>query len=310
MTDMLSPAISVQGLTKSYGKVAALRGVSFEVRRGETYALLGPNGAGKTTTIEILEGYRHADGGTASVLGMDPARGGRRYRERIGIVLQSTALEPELTVAETVRAFARLYPRAIDVDEAIDMVDLDHGRKKRVKALSGGQQRRLEIALGVIGDPDLLFLDEPTTGLDPDARRKIWALIRSLNERGKTILLSSHYMEEVEELAHRLAIIVAGQVKAEGSPLELQTLHGSDATIRFRLCEPDRGAELPAGLRHAVEHEDGWSRITVADTTAALRELTTWAGRKKLQLGHLTVSRPTLEDIYLQLTAQQDEAER
>jgi ABC-2 type transport system ATP-binding protein len=301
-------AITVSELTKSYRGVKALRGVSFEVQRGETFALLGPNGAGKTTTIEILEGYRRADSGTASVLGMDPMRGGRRFREKIGLVLQTTALEPELTVLETINAFARLYPNAIGVGEAIDLVDLAHARGKRVKALSGGQQRRLEIALGVIGDPELLFLDEPTTGLDPDARRNIWKLIRSLNDQGKTILLSSHYMEEVQVLAHRLAIMVNGRVQAEGAPLELQALYGAKATISYQPSKPEDVVALPHSLRNIADSREGWSFITVDDPTPALADLTVWAAKNDVELGHLTVTRPTLEDIYLNLTAEQQEA--
>jgi len=184
----------------------------------------------------------------------------------------------------------------------IDLVDLVHARKKRVKALSGGQQRRLEIALGVVGDPELLFLDEPTTGLDPDARRKIWNLVRALNDAGKTILLSSHYMEEVEVLAHRLAILVGGRIRAEGSPFELQTAFGSDATISFRLANGAAAGVLPRTVREKVRHEDGWSYMTVANPTPALADLTSWATRHGVALEHLSVARPTLEDIYLQLT--------
>ncbi len=295
--------IVVENLTKSYRRVKALQGVSFSVRKGETYALLGPNGAGKTTTIEILEGYRKADGGTARVLDMDPASGGRRLREKIGIVLQATALEPELNVRETVRAFARLYPSAIPVDEAIELVDLAHARGKRVKALSGGQQRRLEIALGVVGSPEVLFLDEPTTGLDPDARRKIWDLVRSLNDAGKTILLSSHYMEEVEVLAHRLSILVDGKIRAEGSPLELQGQFGARATISFKIQGNGQEIIYPYGVRDKVREHQGWTYLAVDDPTPALNELTAWAMRHGFGLQHLTVNRPTLEDIYLQLTA-------
>ena len=244
--------IRVENLRKTYGDFVALDGISFHVDPGETFALLGPNGAGKTTTMEILEGYRRRDGGIATVAGLDPGKGSLQLRRRVGIVLQETALEPELTVRETVSAFARYYPKALPVGQALALVGLDRLAGRRVSSLSGGQKRRLEIALGVIGDPDVLFLDEPTTGLDPEARRRIWDLLAALNRAGKTIVLTSHYLDEVEKLANRLAILMNGRILATGGASELQLSLGSDPVINsisvvlpFLIIIPNRCERSP-----------------------------------------------------------------
>lgn len=302
------PVISVADLTKTYPGRKAVNGISFEVRKGETFALLGPNGAGKTTTIEILEGYRHADSGTVKVLGLDPQSDRMELKQRTGLVLQTTALEPELTVAETIAAFARLYARPASQEEVLASVNLAHLKQIRVGNLSGGQKRRLEIALGIIGSPELLFLDEPTTGLDPEARRKIWTLIRRLNDAGCTILLSSHYMDEVKALADRMAIMVDGSIAAEGRPEELQTLHASHATIRFDTHgKPVTG--LPESLARLVRVEHGVAIIDTPDPVPVLNELTGWAMKHKADLASLSVNRQSLEDIYLKLAGRHQETE-
>ena len=250
-------AISVSQLCKSYGGRQAVRELSFEVEKGETFALLGPNGAGKTTTIEILEGYRKLDSGTVRVLGLNPQTQGAELKRRTGLVLQTTALEPELTIKETITAFARLYRAPRNIDSVLVDVNLAHLQDNRVGNLSGGQKRRLEIALGIVGDPELVFLDEPTTGLDPEARRKIWTLIQRLNSNGCTIVLSSHYMDEVQALASHMAIMVDGHIAAEGRPRDLQRQHCTHATIRF-----DADARLPdsfpggTGVHHRISRQE------------------------------------------------------
>lgn len=295
-------SIRIRNLEKSYDGTLAVAGVSFEVQAGETFALLGPNGAGKTTTIEILEGYRKRDRGEVEVLGHDPADNTNKLRERIGIVLQSTALEPELSVRETVENFRSFYPEPHGVDEVLDLVDLAFAEDTRVKALSGGQQRRLEIGLGLVGNPDLVFLDEPTTGLDPDARRNIWDLVLNLNAMGKTILLSSHYMNEVEALAHRLAVLVSGKIRAEGSPQTLRDEYGEYTEIRFFLGDRKLPANFPKPLKQILSEERGWAILEVANPTPALADLTKWAFKQQFELSSLSVTRPSLEEIYLNLT--------
>ncbi len=298
---MLEPAIRVDGLTKRYGAIEALRGVSFEVAAGEVYALLGPNGAGKTTTVEILEGYRRRDGGVVSVLGVDPARGGRALRERIGIVLQTQGVYPFLSPREAVRLFASYYPRPRDPDETLALVGLEEAADRRVRSLSGGQRRRLDLALALVGDPDLLFLDEPTTGFDPEARRAAWDTIRGLQALGKTILLTTHYLDEVEALADRVAVLRGGQLIAENRP---EALGAADARVdvRFRLPAgidpPSLGALLP--LRVSGGFYEGSS----ADPVRALHALTAWALEHGVTLAELEVRRPRLEDVYLGLTAE------
>jgi len=275
-------AVEVSDLRKSYDGVEAVRGVSFEIEEGEVFGLLGPNGAGKTTTVEILEGYRRRDAGMVSVLGADPANAGEGWRERIGIVLQSSAMYVNLTVREHVALFAGYYAAPRDVDDVIDLVGLAEKRLDRVKTLSGGQKRRLDLALGLIGDPEILFLDEPTTGFDPAARRAAWDMIRSLRELGKTVLLTTHYLDEAEQLADRVAVLRQGEVVALGTPREL-TSRAVGTEIRYR--------------------RDG--REVVVETqepTKTLHELTGEALAAGVELEGLQVRKPSLEDIYLELT--------
>ncbi len=294
--------VVVRGLRKSYGPVEAVRGVDFTVAEGEIFALLGPNGAGKTTTLEILEGFRGRDAGTVEVLGFDPGerRTARALREQIGLVLQDIAVEQYLTVRETITRNAGYYPAARDVAEVIELVDLTGKEKQKVKDLSGGQKRRLDLALGIVGNPRLLFLDEPTTGFDPSARRGAWELVGNLRSVGMTILLTTHYMDEAQALADRVAVISGGRIVAAGTPA---TLGGRD-TARSRIS-----FGIPAGLDGAAvpipwsPGPDGRVVIEVEEPTRALHELTEWALRHETTLPQLTVERPTLEDIYLQLTS-------
>jgi ABC-2 type transport system ATP-binding protein len=282
-------AIVVRDLRKSYNGVDALRGVDFEVAEGEVFGLLGPNGAGKTTTVEILEGYRQRDGGDASVLGFDPGRSPRDLRERIGVVLQQSELNPNLTVRETHRMFAGYYSRPRVVDEVVELVGLGEKANARVKTLSGGQKRRLDLGVALVGDPDLVFLDEPTTGFDPAARRSAWELVRTLRELGKTILLTTHYLDEAQQLADRVAVIRSGRIVALGTPTEL--ISGSRPTeIRYR-----------DGSREVV--------LETSEPTRALHELTRDALADGRELEELEVRRPTLEDVYLDLVDGEDDAE-
>jgi ABC-2 type transport system ATP-binding protein len=293
-------AIDVEDLHKSYGSFEAVRGVSFAVDEGEVLAVLGPNGAGKTTTVEILEGYRPRDNGRVSVLGIDPAHGGSAYRARIGIVLQECGITPYLTVSEVLRMHSEFYPRPRRVEEVIALVGLEEKARSRIKTLSGGQQRRLDLALGLIGDPELLFLDEPTTGFDPTARRQAWEVIRNLGLLGKTILLTTHYMDEAQALADRVVVIAAGRIVAEGPPESIGGRADADAHIRFLLPAGASISELPDG---AVEEAGGIVLIATAEPTRVLNRLTGWALERGQELEGLTVSRPSLEDIYLELTA-------
>jgi ABC-2 type transport system ATP-binding protein len=280
-------AIEVSELTKSYGRVEALRGVSFEVAEGEVFGLLGPNGAGKTTTVEILEGYRRRDGGEAMVLGHDPGPSPRALRERIGVVLQQSELSPLLNVRETHELFAGYYQRARDVDEVIELVGLGEKRKARVNTLSGGQKRRLDLGVALVGNPELLFLDEPTTGFDPAARRAAWELIRSLRALGTTILLTTHYLDEAQQLADRVAVLRGGVIVKSGTPAEL--IGDSRLTeIRYR-----RDGELVV--------------LETSEPTRSLNELTTRALGEGRQLEQLEVRRPTLEDVYLELVGEEAE---
>jgi ABC-2 type transport system ATP-binding protein len=296
-------AIRVEGLTKSYGAIEAVRGIDLEVRRGEVFAMLGPNGAGKTTTVEILEGHRTRTSGTVAVLGHDPARHERDFKERIGIVLQTTGIEPYLSVREAVALFGGYYPHPRPVDEVLAVVGLDDQSDMRVRKLSGGQQRRLDVAIGLAGDPELLFLDEPTTGFDPGARRQAWEMIRNLRALGKTVFLTTHYMDEAEQLADRVAIIADGRIVAEGSPQALMSgaLSGGQPTtaIAFRLPPRADPTELPPEL-DAYESE-GMLCIESTEPTRALFVLTSWATDRGIELHDLTVSRPSLEDVYLAL---------
>ncbi|MHB1738776.1 MAG: ABC transporter ATP-binding protein [Actinomycetes bacterium] len=297
-------AITVTSLRKSYGPVEAVRGVDLTVRHGEVFALLGPNGAGKTSTMEILEGYHQPTSGQVEVLGLDPGRAGRRLRERIGIVLQETAVDPYLTVREVLRRNAGYYPRPRDVGEVIEVVGLTEKSDARVKTLSGGQQRRLDVALGIIGGPELIFLDEPTTGFDPSARRSAWDLVRGLADGGTTIMLTTHYMDEAAHLADRVAVIAAGRIVAEGSP---DTLGGRDqAAVRigFRLPATTGPDQLPVRATQVDRGEDGSYAVQIGtdDEVRVLHELTGWALASGNQLDALVVERPSLEDVYLALT--------
>jgi ABC-2 type transport system ATP-binding protein len=271
-------AIQVRGLRKGYRNIQAVAGIDLDIAQGEVFALLGPNGAGKTTTVEILEGHRRRDGGTVSVLGQDPAKAGRDWRARLGIVLQTATDAAELSVLETVRHFARYYPKARQVDEVIELCGLKEKARARVKSLSGGQRRRLDVALGIIGTPDLVFLDEPTTGFDPEARRQFWSLIQKLAADGTTILLTTHYLDEAETLADRVAVIAGGRIVAEGTPGSLGGRADAKATVRW---VDDHG-------EHVVQ---------TPVPTKLVNELSAGGG----EIAGLTVTRPTLEDIYLDL---------
>jgi ABC-2 type transport system ATP-binding protein len=290
--------ISVTGLRKRYGNVEAVRGVDLAVRQGEVFALLGPNGAGKTTTVEILEGYRRRDAGDIRVLGVDPARPTLPWRARIGLVLQTSHMPPELTVRELVERYARYYPRPRDVGETIGHVGLSDKAKARAGSLSGGQQRRLDVALAMVGDPDLLFLDEPTTGFDPAARRQAWGMVEGLKQLGKTVFLTTHYMDEAEALADRVAVIAAGVIVAEGPPQTLGGREDAPAEIRFR--RPP-GMDPAALLGAAARAEDGWVSLRTAEPGGALWVLGDWCRERGADLPGLEVRRPSLEDIYLAL---------
>jgi ABC-2 type transport system ATP-binding protein len=280
-------AITVRDLRKSYGAYEALRGVSFEIEEGEVFGLLGPNGAGKTTTIEILEGYRTRNGGDVDVLGFDPERAVSAFRERIGVVLQQSQLWPNLTVTETHRMFAGYYEHPRNADEVIALVGLAEKRDARVKTLSGGQKRRLDLGVALVGDPDLVFLDEPTTGFDPAARRAAWEMIRSQRSLGKTILLTTHYLDEAEQLADRLAVLREGVIIQEGTPAEL-TGGSTETEVRYR----KDGREVV---------------VRTTDPTKLLHQLTAEALAEGRELEGLSVRRPTLEDVYLSLTAEHEE---
>jgi ABC-2 type transport system ATP-binding protein len=299
-------AIVVSGLRKSYGSLEAVRGLEFTVARGEVFALLGPNGAGKTTTVEILEGYRERTAGEVSVLGHDPARNEGLLKQRVGVVLQETGLPQYLTVREIVAMFAGYYPAPRDVGETIALVGLEESSAVRVINLSGGQRRRLDLALALAGDPELLFLDEPTTGFDPSARRQAWETVRALTGLGKTILLTTHFMDEAENLAHRVAILNRGEIVASGSPETLGARSSDASVIRFSL--PD-GIEPPTGLAaHRAGAGSTWE-IDTSTPTRALHELTGWAVGGGFELIGLDVSRPSLEDVYLELTGEAEEGE-
>jgi ABC-2 type transport system ATP-binding protein len=295
-----SAAISVRGLKKSYGNTLALRGVDLEIQQGEIFALLGPNGAGKTTIVEILEGFRHRDEGDVAVLGIDPNRQPMALKIRIGIVLQSTGVERYLSVAETVKMYSSYYPHPRPVGEILGLVGLEAKRDERVLRLSGGQQRRLDVAIALAGDPDLLFLDEPTTGFDPSARREVWEVIKNLQSLGKTVVLTTHFMDEAQYLADRLAIIANGKIVAEGEP---ETLAGRDrmlATVRFSL--PDGVVPpLHLGARMTAAHA---YEVKTTLVTKDLFDLTSWAMSAGVDLEDLRVDRPTLEDVYLELTTE------
>jgi ABC-2 type transport system ATP-binding protein len=297
-------AIEVEGLRKSYGSLEAVRGLDFEVGEGEVFALLGPNGAGKTTTLEILEGFRARSAGTVRVLGEDPERAGRAHRQRVGVVLQGAVSEPYLTVREVLSRNAGYYPRPRPVQEVIDHIGLGEKADARVKTLSGGQLRRLDVGLGIIGDPELLFLDEPTTGFDPSARRSAWELVRQLRGAGTTIVLTTHYMDEAQSLADRVAVISAGVIIAEGTPDTIGGRAQAAARIRFHLPSGMTPADLPI----PAPTTDGVVELHTDDPIRVLHAVTSWALERGAPLDGLTVDRPSLEDVYLGLIGGEEES--
>jgi ABC-2 type transport system ATP-binding protein len=299
-SDSSAVAVQVQGLTKSYGKVPAVSGIDLQIAQGEVFALLGPNGAGKTTTVEILEGYRQRDGGEVSVLGLDPGRQRSRLKPRIGVVLQSTGVDRYLTVAETIAMYSGYYPHPRPLDEIIELVGLSGKRNGRVVKLSGGQQRRLDVAIALAGDPDLFFLDEPTTGFDPSARHEAWQVVKNLAALGKTVLLTTHYMDEAQYLADRVAVIAAGRIVAEGPPATLAGRNMARATVSYRL--PDSVA--PPTEFDGPRSADGSVEFSPEDLTGALHRLTGWAIEHAVNLDDLRIIRPSLEDVYLQITGE------
>ena len=293
--------IEVKSLFKSYGDVEAVRGVDLCVDAGEVFALLGPNGAGKSTIVEILEGHRTKTSGTVAVLGFDPTTRGRGYRERIGIVLQETAVEDQLTVKEAIDIYGSMYPKRRPTGDLIEIVGLEEKTDARIKALSGGQRRRLELALGIVGDPDLIFLDEPTTGFDPSARRQAWTIVENLTSLGKTVLLTTHYMDEAQFLADRVAVIANGVIVAEGTPDSLGDRETAQSIISFAIAPP-REVSLP--VKGADIALDGTVVIRSIDPTSDLHLVTGWALDNDIGLVDLSVTRPSLEDVYLELTGE------
>jgi ABC-2 type transport system ATP-binding protein len=293
---MTSPVIEARALNKSYGDVEALKGIDLTVQPSEVFCLLGPNGAGKTTAIEILEGHRTADSGEVRVLGFDPTSGGREFRARVGIVLQQAGVERFLTVEEVLALFRGYYPNPRPLDDLLRIVGLEDKRNSLVRRLSGGQVRRLDTALALAGDPELLFLDEPTSGFDPAARRDAWEMIAGLRDLGKTILLTTHYMDEAERLSDRLAVIAAGRIVAEGTVESLRAQLPGTA-ISFR--RPDQ--DLPEGIGASASLRDGLVTIDTDQPTKALHRLTAWASESGIDLAELRVVPTSLEDIYLRL---------
>jgi ABC-2 type transport system ATP-binding protein len=306
-----TPVVSIRDLHKRYGDHEAVRGIDLEVCRGEVFAFLGPNGAGKTTTVEIMEGFREASGGTVEVLGQNPWRAPASWRARIGIVLQESEAEPGLTVRECLDLYAGYYPAPRNVDDTLALVDLSEQSAQRASALSGGQRRRLDVALALIGDPELIFLDEPTTGFDPAARRAAWEMIAGLSDLGKTVFLTTHYMEEAERLADRIAVIASGQIVAQGTPQTLGDRQLGAAQISFSAPEGSSAAELPDTLAARVTAQPG-GRLLLPSTrvTGDLHALAAWALERGLELDDLEVTRPTLEDVYLQLTTETEDPPR
>lgn len=290
-------AVKVRELRKSYGPVEAVRGIDFTIEDGEVVAILGPNGAGKTTTVEMIEGFRRPDTGSIEVLGQDPANRGARLLDRIGIVLQDGGIEGELTVAEAIEAQRRPYRSPMSADEAIDLVDLREKRDQRIKRLSGGQRRRLDLALGMVGNPDLLFLDEPTTGFDPAARRRSWEAIRGLSAKGTTVVLTTHYLEEAQELADRVIVMAGGRIVADGPPDTLGERNPGVATISFSV-DPLRTTDL------GIDAGDGGRvEIETNDPVRTIHEITTKALDNDIPLRNLEVSRLSLEEAYLRLVS-------
>ncbi len=297
-------AISVSNLHKHYDELRAVDGIDLEIAAGEVFSLLGPNGAGKTTTVEILEGHRHRTSGDVRVLGLDPGIGGRELRERIGIVLQDPAVEKELTVRESLEIYGQIYPKRRPAGELIEIVGLEEKADTRIKFLSSGQQRRLELALGIVGDPELIFLDEPTTGFDPSARRQAWGIIDNLRSLGTTILLTTHYMDEAQNLADRVAVIARGRIVAEGTPETIGGRNHGIALVRFGFAGPLDGIPV---AQAELRRTGGTFEIETQEPTALLHRLTGWALDAGHELTGLTVTRPSLEDIYLRLAGESDE---
>lgn len=303
---MASPVIEVRGLRMVYGVAEAVSGIDVDVRREEVFAFLGPNGAGKTTTVEILEGLRHRTAGEVSVLGEDPGLAGSAWRARIGVVLQESQPEPELTVEECISLYAGYYPKSRSVEETLGLVGLADRPAVRCGQLSGGQRRRLDVALALIGDPDLLFLDEPTTGFDPAARRAAWEMISSLRELGKTIFLTTHYMEEAERLADRIAVIAGGRIVAEGTAADIGDRATEASTVSFTLPAGASVDDLPASVARAlVACRDSRVEAKVGTPLSLVGDLAGWARERRLDLPDLEVARPTLEETYLRLTEAQ-----
>ena len=301
----MTQAVSVRGISRAYGTFRALDALDLDIARGEVFSLLGPNGAGKTTTLEILEGFRRRSSGEAQVLGTDPAKGDRAWRDRIGIVSQDTGAFDELTMREIVAHHAGFYSRPLPVDEVIELVGLTDKRDARGMQLSGGQKRRLDVALGIVGDPDLIFLDEPTTGLDPVARRQAWDLVRALTAREKTVILTTHYLDEAEALADRVGVIARGALLDVGTPQEVGGRSAAVAEISFTLSDALGAADLPRLPGRATAERNG-SRVSVrsGEPSAALRVLLDWARACGVhELPDLAVARPTLEDVYLRMIA-------
>jgi ABC-2 type transport system ATP-binding protein len=294
--------VSVRGLRKRYGNFEAVQGIDLEIERGEIFAFLGPNGAGKTTTVEILEGFRTRNDGEVSVLGVDPADGDAAWRNRVGAVLQESSPEPGLSARESLQLYSGYYREPRDIDETIALVGLEEKADTPGTQLSGGQRRRLDVALALIGDPELIFLDEPTTGFDPSARRTAWDVIAGLRDLGKTVFLTTHYMDEAEQLADRIAVIADGQIVAEGTPGTLGGRNRMASTIRFTLPERTSADELPPELYALLAGEDGRVTLTTESPLAHVGALADWALARGIDLPDLDVRRPTLEDVYLELT--------
>jgi ABC-2 type transport system ATP-binding protein len=301
-------AIRTEGLTKRYGDLVAVDNLSFEVGDGEVYAMLGHNGAGKTTTVEILEGHRHRTGGEVTVLGCDPGTAGGEFRDRIGIVLQSSGVEHELTVGEAVEIYGACYTRRRPGHEVIELVGLGEQTGQRVRTLSGGQRRRLDLAMGIVGRPELLFLDEPTTGFDPAARHNAWDMIRDLGSGGTTVLLTTHYLEEAEHLADRVGVLAGGRLVAEGTPAELIGRVGA-TTVRFEVPAGVPVADVLAAVPTGAKLDDGRVEFPTETVTADIHAVTGWAVARGVELTGLTVTRPTLEDVFLSLAGAADAAE-
>jgi ABC-2 type transport system ATP-binding protein len=303
---MADTAISVSGLRKAYGSNEAVRGIDFEVAAGEVFGFLGPNGAGKTTTIEILEGYRKRSGGEVQVLGVDPAHPTRGWRNRVGLVLQECELDPLLTVTESVRLFSSFYSAPRPVDETIEMVGIAEKRDAKIGSLSGGQKRRVDVAIGIIGDPDLIFLDEPTTGFDPSARRDAWNMIEGLKDLGKTVFLTTHYMDEAQHLADRVAILRGGRIVAQGRTEELSQTLGRQTTVRFELGDGLALNDIRGRIEAHLDSSGKEVRFETADPQRDLYRLLALADERSVELKGLEVRQPSLEDIFLELTAKDE----